>query len=183
MEVGAGAVHALVAADERQRRDIWHSRRLLSEAMRRLKPHKVSEDIVVPRSRLPEMVARIGALGEQHGLMTASYGHAGDGNLHAQVLYDSEDELPKVRALLEDLFKLTLALGGTITGEHGVGLEKKGYMSLIFSPDDLAAMEKIRTAFGPTDHFNPCKIFPTGKGCAEGWRLPRLPDLGPGAWV
>ena len=155
-----GAVDAFVAHDARQRRDIWQSRRLLSEATRKIKKRKVSEDIVIPRARIPEMVARTSALGERHGLKTCSFGHAGDGNLHTQILFDDDEELPRVEALLDDLFALTLELGGTITGEHGVGLAKKKYLALELSPDAIALQQRLKRAFDPKGILNPGKFLP-----------------------
>ena len=155
-----GAGDALLATDARQRRDIWATRRMLSEATRRIKKRKVSEDIVVPRTKIPEMVARTAALGEKHGLATCSFGHAGDGNLHTQILFDDESETPKVEALLDDLFAATLELGGTITGEHGVGLSKKKYLPLEQSEDVLALQRRIKDAFDPHGILNPGKFLP-----------------------
>ena len=155
-----GAVDALLASDARQRRDIWQSRRLLSEATRKIKKRKVSEDIVVPRSKIPEMVARTGALGDKHQLKTCSFGHAGDGNLHTQILFDEDSDLPRVDALLDDLFALVLALGGTITGEHGVGLSKKKYLPLELGADVLALSQRVKDAFDPAGILNPGKFLP-----------------------
>ena len=155
-----GAVDAILAQDARQRRDIWTSRRLLSEATRKIKKHKVSEDIVIPRSKIPEMVTRTGLLGEKHGLSTCSFGHAGDGNLHTQILFDDKSELPRVEALLDDLFDVVLALGGTITGEHGVGLSKKKYLPKELGSDMLALQQRLKDSFDPKGLLNPGKFLP-----------------------
>jgi glycolate oxidase len=155
-----GAQDALLAQDERQRRDIWQSRRLLSEATRKIKKRKVSEDIVVPRTKIPEMVARTSALGDKHGLSTCSFGHAGDGNLHTQILFDDEDEMPRVDALLDDLFAVVLELGGTITGEHGGGLSKMKYLPMEQSPAVLGLSQRIKDAFDPRGILNPGKFLP-----------------------
>jgi glycolate oxidase len=155
-----GAVDTVLAQDARQRRDIWSSRRLLSEATRKIKKHKVSEDIVVPRSKIPEMVARTGLLGEKHGLSTCSFGHAGDGNLHTQILFDDKSEMPKVDALLDDLFDVVLELGGTITGEHGVGLSKQKYLPKELGPDLLALQQRLKDSFDPHGLLNPGKFLP-----------------------
>jgi glycolate oxidase len=155
-----GAVDAFLAQDEKQRRDIWASRRLLSEATRKITNRKVSEDIVVPRHKIPEMVARTAALGEKHGLRTCSFGHAGDGNLHTQILFHNDDDLPRVDALLDELFDVTLALGGTITGEHGVGLAKMKYLPKELSEDVLALSARIKRAFDPAGILNPGKFLP-----------------------
>jgi glycolate oxidase len=168
-----GAAEPLVAQHEKQRRDIWQSRRLLSEATRKLKKHKVSEDIVVPRSKIPEMVARTGALGEKHALSTCSFGHAGDGNLHTQILFDSDDDLVRVNALLDELFAIVIELGGTITGEHGVGLAKQKYLPLELSEDVLKLSARIKRAFDPAGILNPGKFLPhkllaqAAKGAAD----------------
>jgi glycolate oxidase len=155
-----GAVDAFLAQDAKQRRDIWASRRLLSEATRKIKKKKVSEDIVVPRSKIPEMVARTSLLGEKHRLMTCSFGHAGDGNLHTQVLFDSDDDMERVEALLDDLFDDVLALGGTITGEHGVGLSKKKYLPKELSADMLSLQQRLKDSFDPAGILNPGKFLP-----------------------
>ena len=155
-----GAVDAFLAQDDRQRRDIWASRRLLSEATRKIKKRKVSEDIVVPRKKIPEVVARTAMLGEKHGLMTCSFGHAGDGNLHTQVLFDELDQMPQVEALLDDLFDIVLELGGTITGEHGVGLSKKKYLPKELGPDVVALQQRIKDSFDPQGILNPGKFLP-----------------------
>ena len=155
-----GAVDAILAQDARQRRDIWTSRRLLSEATRKIKKHKVSEDIVIPRSKIPEMVTRTGLLGEKHGLSTCSFGHAGDGNLHTQILFDDKSELPRVEALLDDLFDVVLALGGTITGEHGVGLSKKKYLPKELGSDMLALQQRLKDSFDPKGLLTPGKVLP-----------------------
>ena len=148
-----------MATDERIRRDIWQSRRLLSEATRKIRARKISEDIVVPRSRIPAVIAQIGALGEAHGLLTCAFGHAGDGNLHVQILFDHDDELPAVRALLDDLFAMTLAEGGTITGEHGVGLAKKRWLPLEQGPRVIQLQRGIKDVFDPAGILNPGKVF------------------------
>jgi glycolate oxidase len=155
-----GAVEAFLAQDDRQRRDIWGSRRLLSEATRKIKKRKVSEDIVVPRKKIPEMVARTALLGEKHGLMTCSFGHAGDGNLHTQVLFDELEQMPNVDALLDDLFDVVLELGGTITGEHGVGLSKKKYLPKELGPDVVALQQRLKDSFDPAGILNPGKFLP-----------------------
>jgi glycolate oxidase len=155
-----GGTEPLLAVDAKQRRDIWQSRRLLSEATRKIRKKKVSEDIVVPRSMIPEMVARTGALGEKHKLQTCSFGHAGDGNLHTQILFDDDSDMPRVDALLDELFAVVLELGGTITGEHGVGLSKKKYLPMELSPDVIALSQRIKDAFDPAGILNPGKFLP-----------------------
>ncbi|MCC7069937.1 MAG: FAD-binding protein [Deltaproteobacteria bacterium] len=156
----AGATDTLLATDSKKQREIWATRRMLSEATKRIKGRKVSEDIVVPRSKIPEMVARTGALGDKHDLLTCSFGHAGDGNLHTQILFDSDEDLPRVDALLDELFRVVLELGGTITGEHGVGISKKPWLPLELSDEVIALSLRLKHAFDPAGILNPGKVFP-----------------------
>ncbi|MFZ9885998.1 MAG: FAD-binding oxidoreductase [Myxococcota bacterium] len=155
-----GALETMVATGEKQRREVWQARRMLSEATRRWKPRKISEDVVVPRSRLPELVAQWERLGEEAGFITCAYGHAGDGNLHAQVLFDDESQLARVEELLKRLFELTLQLGGTISGEHGIGALKRPYLPLEHSNELLALQRRLKLAFDPAGILNPGKILP-----------------------
>ena len=121
---GDAAGEVIVAQNEAQRRDIWETRRYLSVNLKALHPRKLSEDIAVPRSRIPEMVERAKAIGARRGLVVATYGHAGDGNLHCNVLFDREDERPQVDLAVAEMLRAAVDLGGTITGEHGVGLRQ-----------------------------------------------------------
>ncbi|MEW5847260.1 MAG: FAD-linked oxidase C-terminal domain-containing protein [Myxococcota bacterium] len=156
-----GAQDVLVAQDAAQRNAIWQSRHLLSQATRRIRKHKRSEDIVVPRSRLPEMVARMDALGEKHGLQTCSFGHAGDGNLHAQVLYDDPaTQMPAVEACLRDIAVTAVELGGCITAEHGVGLLKRSLLPIEQEPPVIDLQKRLKQVFDPAGILNPGKIFP-----------------------
>lgn len=155
----SGVVDTLVAQDEAQRRRIWDSRKALSKATRQLTGKKISEDIVVPRSEIPKMVAHLGILGERYGLQTCAYGHAGDGNLHAQILFHDDSERSTVEDLLHELFRETIAMGGTITGEHGVGLAKKRFLPLEQGPAVVDLQRAIKRAFDPDGLLNPGKIF------------------------
>lgn len=155
-----GAIEVLVAGSESQRRDLWATRRQVSVALKALWPRKISEDVVVPRARIPEAVARFKAIGRNFGLAVATYGHAGDGNLHTNVLFRSEEERPVVDACLGELMRATLELGGTITGEHGVGLAKKAYLGWEQGPELIALQRRLKTAFDPAGILNPGKIFP-----------------------
>lgn len=155
-----GAVETVVAQGESQREKLWAARRLLSVALRQSAAHKISEDIAVPRSKLARAVAAFKALGKEFGLTVATYGHAGDGNLHANVLFDSPDERPRVDALLEKLMRLTVDLGGTITGEHGVGSAKKAFLPLEQGPQSLALQRALKALVDPKGLLNPGKIFP-----------------------
>jgi glycolate oxidase len=126
---------------------------------------KMSEDIVVPRSRIPEMLARAQVIAERHRIRVATYGHAGDGNLHVNVLFDDESE-PRAHAAVRDVMEATVALGGTISGEHGVGLTKREFLPLE-QPDPLIALQqRLKAVFDPAGILNPGKIFPS-RGCRE----------------
>ncbi len=156
---GAGALDVVAAQDESQRERIWAVRRSVSPALRRLSPQKISEDVVVPRSRIPEAVARFKALGAAVGLTVATYGHVGDGNLHTNVLF-APHQRALVDTLLGQLMAVTVELGGTITGEHGVGLAKKQYLSLEQAPLLVTLQRQLQGLFDPAGVMNPGKIFP-----------------------
>ncbi|NMO18990.1 FAD-binding protein [Pyxidicoccus fallax] len=155
-----GATQTLVAQDEAQREKLWAARRSISPALRALKPHKISEDIVVPRSRIPEIIERLKAMGAELGLTVATYGHAGDGNLHANILYEGPHQRPLVEEALRRMLVMTVELGGTITGEHGVGHAKREYLSLEQQPALIALQRRLKDFFDPSGLLNPEKIFP-----------------------
>jgi glycolate oxidase len=155
----AGAKEVLLAQSESQRENLWAARRSASAALRAVKRHKISEDIVVPRSRIPEAIERLKAMGAELGLTVATYGHAGDGNLHANVLYEGLHERPKVDEALRRMLMLTVSLGGTITGEHGVGYAKRPYLPLEQPPGVIALQRRLKTLFDPEGLLNPGKIF------------------------
>ncbi len=155
-----GAQETLLAMDRDQRERLWAVRRLISPALRALKHFKVSEDIVVPRSRIPEAVDRFKRVGRDLGLTVATYGHAGDGNLHANVLYSGPHERPLVERALEAIMQITVDLGGTITGEHGVGLSKRRFLSLEQSKAVIDVQRRLKVLLDPQVVMNPGKIFP-----------------------
>jgi glycolate oxidase len=157
-DLAAGDV--IVAQNEAQRRDIWQTRRYLSVNLRALHPLKLSEDIAVPRSRIPEMVARTREIGARHGFLVATYGHAGDGNLHANVLFDTEDERTKVEQAVAEILRAAVDLGGTITGEHGVGLAKRDFLEYEQGAELVAVQRRLKALFDPLGILNPGKIFP-----------------------
>lgn len=156
----AGASEVIAAQDEAQRRRIWETRRMISVALTALRPHKISEDVAVPRGSLIELIRRVRAIGERHGLITACYGHAGDGNLHANLLFESAGEREKGHAAVEEVLQAAIDLGGTITGEHGVGLAKRAFLSREQGPEVIALQRRIKRAFDPDDLLNPGKILP-----------------------
>ncbi len=155
-----GALDVLLAQNEGQRRDLWETRRRVSVNLKSLHPMKISEDVAVPRSRIPELVAAVQAIGRKLGLEVACYGHAGDGNLHANVLYDRKEERPRVDEAVAELLRAAVAMGGTITGEHGVGLAKKELLGLEQSPELIALQRRIKALFDPKGILNPGKMFP-----------------------
>ena len=154
-----GATETLLAEGDAQRERLWAARRSVSTALRSLKKHKLSEDIAVPRSRIPEMIDRLKALGVELGLTVATYGHAGDGNLHANILFDSPDQRPMVDRALHRMAELAVSLGGTITGEHGVGLAKRDLLPLEQSPPVLQLQRNLKALLDPSGLLNPGKIF------------------------
>ncbi len=150
----------VVAQNESQRREIWETRKYLSVNLKALHPRKLSEDIAVPRSRIPGMIARAKALGVGAGLAVATYGHAGDGNLHCNVLFDEPGELPRAQAVVADLLRAAVDLGGTITGEHGVGLAKRDFLEYEQGSDVVALERRLKSVFDPLGILNPGKMFP-----------------------
>lgn len=150
----------IVAQNEAQRRDIWETRKKLSVNLRALHPLKLSEDIAVPRSRIPEMVRRTREIGARHGFLVATYGHAGDGNLHANVLFDREEERPRVEVAVGEILRAAVDMGGTITGEHGVGLAKRDYLVYEQGEAQVALQRRLKAVFDPLGIMNPGKIFP-----------------------
>jgi glycolate oxidase len=155
-----GALQVLVAQNPAQRRDLWETRRRVSINLKALHPKKLSEDVAVPRSRIPQMVAEVEAIGRRRGLFVACYGHAGDGNLHANVLFDREDQRPNVDAAIVEILEAAVRLDGTITGEHGVGLAKKEFLALEQSPGLIALQKQLKAVFDPLGILNPGKMFP-----------------------
>jgi FAD/FMN-containing dehydrogenase len=137
--------------------------------MGRLAPDLYVHDAVVPRARLPEVLERVCAIGDRYGLQLSNVFHAGDGNLHPNISFDRRDpgELERVLAAGAEILRACVEAGGVITGEHGIGSEKREFMGLVFSEADLDAMRRLRAAFDPEGVCNPGKIFPTTRFCAE----------------
>lgn len=152
----------IMAEDDAAREKIWEARRSISPALYHLKPSKINEDIVVPRNMIPEMLKRLKGLSAETGIQIVSFGHAGDGNIHVNLMVDKnvKEEYEKAQSLVRDIFRITLDMGGTISGEHGVGLTKADYISMEIQPVELDIMKKIKAAFDPANILNPGKIFP-----------------------
>ena len=164
-----GALEVRVAADERERLALWRGRKGAFGAMGRLAPDLYVHDAVVPRTRLPDVVARINAAAEERGIRLANILHAGDGNLHPNIPFDKRDpdELERVRALGAEILEICVAAGGVLSGEHGIGVEKLDYMSLLFDEEDLEPMRWVHDTFDPGDHCNPGKLIPQPRACTE----------------
>ncbi|HJR74877.1 MAG TPA: FAD-linked oxidase C-terminal domain-containing protein [Luteimonas sp.] len=159
---GAGLLSLDTAPDEIASEKLWAARKALSPALRSIAPGKINEDVVVPVSRIPELVDGIQALAREFDLPIVAFGHAGNGNLHANILYDPDDagQDARAQAALPRLFALTLELGGTLSGEHGIGLAKRDFMARAFDAPTLAAMRAVKAAFDPNGLLNPGKVLP-----------------------
>ncbi|PYM03895.1 MAG: hypothetical protein DMD82_15990 [Candidatus Rokuibacteriota bacterium] len=164
-----GSRSTRVARDEAERAAIWRGRKSAFGAYGRSASGFYIMDGVVPRTRLAEALSIIYRLAEERGLEAGNVFHAGDGNLHPHVLFDADDPAAQARALeaSHEILRMCIRFGGTISGEHGVGIEKRPMMTELFAPADLAAMEAFRRAFNPDELLNPGKILPAGAGCGE----------------
>lgn len=157
-EVG-GEVH--LAGDAAEADKLWQARRAVSPALGRIHPHRMNEDIVVPRSRLPEVVRRISELGEEFGLPLAQFGHIGDGNLHPNILFDSrKTSLDGVHELARAIARVAIEHGGVISGEHGIGMTKRGFIAEALTEETLEALRRVKRVFDAEDRFNPGKVLP-----------------------
>ena len=165
----AGSTTIQIAADDQQRALFWKGRKSAFAAVGRISPDYYVQDGVIPRSTLPEVLRRIAELAGERGLRVANVFHAGDGNLHPLVLYDGDVEGQEERAeeLAAEILLACLEHGGSITGEHGVGFDKKQYLPKQFGADDLEVMQLLRCAFDPAGRCNPGKVFPTPRLCGE----------------
>jgi glycolate oxidase len=166
---GAGALDVRVAQSEAERDLIWRTRKAAFAAMGRISPAYYVQDGVIPRTRLSEVLRKIDALSAEYQLRVANVFHAGDGNLHPLVCYDAnrEGEAERAELLSGLIIKACVDAGGSITGEHGVGVDKKAYMPSMFGEADLAAFQRLRCAFDPRGLANPGKVMPTPRLCGE----------------
>jgi len=160
--VGAGALSITRAADDEARAELWSIRRQLSLALRATGLTKVNHDVVVPRGRVPELFAEVERLKAVFDLRVACFGHAGDGNIHVNFLFDPDDAAARARSKQAEraLFERVVALEGSISGEHGIGFAKALYLDLELSPEVIALMKRVKRAFDPAGILNPGKIFP-----------------------
>ncbi|CAG4976679.1 FAD-binding oxidoreductase [Novilysobacter luteus] len=159
---GDGLVSLDDAADEAARARLWAARKALSPALRTLAPGKINEDVVVPVSRIPALVDGVQALSREFALPIVCFGHAGNGNLHVNLLYDPADagQAERAAAAMSRVFALALSLGGTLSGEHGIGLAKREFMTQAVPPATLALMRQLRAVFDPDGILNPGKLLP-----------------------
>jgi glycolate oxidase len=159
METGARMVK--VAGTEEERADLWKARRTSSIALARRAPNKLGEDITVPRSAIPEVVRRIREISRKYELPIVIFGHAGDGNLHPNILFDKRipEEWEKVERIVPEIFDVALSVGGTLSGEHGVGVLKRPYFEKALGLVSVEIQRRIKTALDPLNILNPGKIF------------------------
>jgi glycolate oxidase len=170
---GAGATRLEVSADEAQRLKFWSGRKNAFPASGRISPDYMCMDSTIPRKRLAEMLLAIQQMEAKYGLRCANVFHAGDGNLHPLILFDANDadQLHRCEAFGADILETSVRMGGTVTGEHGVGVEKLGSMCVQFSPEERAAFTAVKRAFDPGELLNPGKVIPTLRRCAEGGKM------------
>jgi len=159
---GEGLVALDDAADEASREQLWAARKALSPALRTLAPGKINEDVVVPVSRIPQLVDGVQALAREYDLPIVCFGHAGNGNLHVNLLFDpaDHDQVERAQSALARVFALTITLGGTLSGEHGIGLAKRDFMPQAVTPATLALMRQLKAVFDPDGILNPGKLLP-----------------------
>lgn len=156
------ALEVKVAKDKQEAEDLWKARRAVSSAVVKLNPTKVNEDVTVPRSKVAEILRRVEAISKKHNLIIVNFGHAGDGNIHVNVLIDRRkpEEEKRAHAAVKEIFAAALDLGGTLSGEHGIGITKAPYLSMELGDMGTEVMKRIKKSFDPNNILNPGKIFP-----------------------
>ena len=174
-----GARTVRIAKDEAERALLWKGRKTAFGAVARIKPNYYLHDTVVPRRALPEVLRKVYEIADRHQLLVLNVFHAGDGNLHPLLVFDKREPgvMDRVHAAGEEIVRASVAAGGVLSGEHGIGLEKRDYMPLMFSEIDLAAQASLRRAFDPEGLANPFKVLPSPGACGD---VQHVPD---GAWV
>ncbi|HKZ46157.1 MAG TPA: FAD-linked oxidase C-terminal domain-containing protein [Thermodesulfobacteriota bacterium] len=157
-----GAREVRIAGDKREVKQLWQVRRAISPALAKLKPNKINEDIVVPRSKIPDAIIGVKEIAKKYNLTNANFGHAGDGNIHVNIMIDKsdKDEFEKAEKAVKEIFELVLDFGGTISGEHGIGISKMPYIGMELSQPAIEVMKKIKQVLDPKGILNPGKIFP-----------------------
>ncbi|MCB0993148.1 MAG: FAD-binding protein [Acidimicrobiales bacterium] len=176
-----GASSVRVAADDAERAALWKGRKTAFGAIAQIAPDYYLHDTVVPRARLADVLAEVYEIADRHGVIVMNVFHAGDGNLHPLLLFDGREPgaIDRVHAAGDDIVRASLAAGGALSGEHGVGLEKQAHMDEMFGPDDLDHQERLRKAFDPFCRVNPGKVIPAGHSCADIQALKSVPR---GVW-
>lgn len=158
---GAGASDLQVAASPTESENLWKGRRAISPALGQIKPHKINEDITVPRTRITRLIRSVREVASRYGLIIVCFGHAGDGNIHTNIMLDRKnaDELSRAEQAVEEIFRIALDLGGTLSGEHGVGIAKSPYLLWEIGEAAYEAMLNIKHALDPRNVLNPGKMF------------------------
>jgi glycolate oxidase len=174
-----GTGNVRIAQDEAERALLWKGRKTAFGAVARIKPNYYLHDTVVPRRMLPEVLRAVYEIAERHDLLVMNVFHAGDGNLHPLLVFDKREPgiMDRVHAAGDEIVRVSVAAGGVLSGEHGIGLEKRDFMPLMFAPDDLAAQAAMRRAFDPVGLANPHKVLPSAAACGDVQHVPA------GAWI
>jgi glycolate oxidase len=174
-----GATSFTVAQNSAERALIWKGRKTAFGAIARIQPNYYLHDTVVPRKKLAEVLARVTQIADEERLQVMNVFHAGDGNLHPILMFDKRVEgiMDRVHRAGAEIVRVSLEAGGVLSGEHGIGLEKRDFMRWMFSENDLMYQQKLRSAFDPDGISNPHKVLPRGSGCADMVSIP------PGSWV
>jgi glycolate oxidase len=174
-----GARTVRIAKDEAERALLWKGRKTAFGAIARIKPNYYLHDTVVPRRVLPDVLRQVYEIADRHQLLVMNVFHAGDGNLHPLLVFDKREPgvMERVHAAGEEIVRASVAAGGVLSGEHGIGLEKRDFMPMMFGPADLAAQGAMRRAFDPGGLANPFKVLPSAGACGD---VQHVPD---GAWV
>jgi glycolate oxidase len=180
-----GARSLRVAQTERERALLWAGRKGAASAMGRVAPNYYLHDAVVARSKLPRVMRRILEIGERHRLPVANIFHAGDGNLHPMLLFDAKEPgiLDRVLEAGREMLRLCVDEGGAISGEHGIGIEKRDFMGWYFGEHDLEVQDRVRLAFDPARRMNPGKVIPTASSCGDTFVRARQVPMGSELWV
>jgi glycolate oxidase len=165
----SGATEVRIATSKPERDRLWKGRKMALAAMGRLSPNYYLHDTVVPRTKLPATLHRVGEISQEFGLRIANVFHAGDGNLHPLMLFDrhKKGDVERVLGASKEILTYCVDVGGALSGEHGIGTEKRDYITLVYTGEDLAAMAGLKNAFDPRGAFNPEKLFPKGYMCGE----------------
>jgi len=156
------AIETKVAKDDKEAEELWKARRAVSSAVVKLNPTKINEDVTVPRSKVANLLRQMEAISKKHNLIIVNFGHAGDGNIHVNVLIDRRKpgEEERAHVAVKEIFEATLGLGGTLSGEHGIGITKAPYLAMELGDMGVKVMKRIKQSFDPNNILNPGKIFP-----------------------